>query len=54
MVSPALKKQVMAVDVFRKGTYCPTKWDSFENITKDKQDRFQASDHLCLWAEFQL
>jgi hypothetical protein len=39
------------VDVERRGYYAPTKWASFDNITKETKDRNQASDHHCLWAE---
>jgi endonuclease/exonuclease/phosphatase family metal-dependent hydrolase len=51
LLSPALRKKVQAVDVFRKGFYAPRKWESFENINSVNKDRFQASDHHCLWAE---
>jgi hypothetical protein len=42
------------VDVFRKGYYSPTKWESFENITRENKQRYQASDHHCVWAELDL
>jgi endonuclease/exonuclease/phosphatase family metal-dependent hydrolase len=51
LMSPALTKRVTQVDVFRKGFYAPTKWESFENITAENKARFQASDHHCVWAE---
>ena len=50
LLSPALRKKVQAVDVFRKGFYAPRKWESFENINQANKDRFQASDHHCVWA----
>jgi len=50
LLSPALRKHVQAVDVCRKGFYAPRKWESFENINQANKDRFQASDHHCLWA----
>jgi len=42
------------VDVFRKGFYAPKKWESFENINADNRDRYQASDHHCVWAELNI
>lgn len=54
LVSPALRRKVAAVDVFRKGYYAPTKWESFDNITRANKHRFQASDHHCVWAEIDL
>jgi len=51
LLSPALASRVTQVNVFRKGFYAPTKWQAFDNITKDTKDRFQASDHHCLWAD---
>jgi endonuclease/exonuclease/phosphatase family metal-dependent hydrolase len=54
LLSPALRKKVERVDVFRKGYYSPTKWESFENITPENKERFQASDHHCVWAELDL
>jgi endonuclease/exonuclease/phosphatase family metal-dependent hydrolase len=50
LLSPALRKHAEHVDVFRKGFYSPTKWESFENITRENKHRFQASDHHCVWA----
>lgn len=50
LLSPELRKKVEAVDVCRKGFYAPRKWESFENIDAENRDRFQASDHHCLWA----
>lgn len=54
LLSPALKDKVTKVDVERRGFYAPTKWQSFENINKETKDRFQASDHHCLWADIDL
>lgn len=54
LFSPSLAGKVTAVDVNRKGFYAPTKWDSYENINRDTKDRFQASDHHCLWADINL
>lgn len=54
LLSPALAGGVSAVDVERRGFYAPTKWPSFENINKDTKDRYQASDHHCLWADIEL
>jgi len=54
LMSPRLVERVMQVNVFRKGFYAPTKWESFENITKDTKDRNQASDHHCLWVDLDL
>ena len=51
LLSPALQRKVEMVDVFRKGFYAPRKWDSFENINAENRDRYQASDHHCVWAE---
>ncbi len=54
LLSPVLVQAVVGVDVNRRGFYAPTKWKSFENITKETKDRFQASDHHCLWADIEL
>ena len=54
LLSPDLAKRVSAVDVNRKGYYAPTKWESYGNITKDTKDRYQASDHHCLFADIDL
>lgn len=54
LLSPALRSKVQAVDVCRKGFYAPRKWEAFENINAANKDRFQASDHHCLWAEIQV
>jgi endonuclease/exonuclease/phosphatase family metal-dependent hydrolase len=54
LLSPALRRHVQAVDVCRKGFYAPRKWESFENINGANKDRFQASDHHCLWAEVEV
>lgn len=54
LLSPALVGGVAAVNVERRGFYAPTKWPSFENITKETKDRYQASDHHCLWADIEL
>ncbi len=51
LLSPELRRRVQAVDVCRKGYYAPTKWEAFPNITAKNKERFQASDHHCLWAE---
>ena len=51
LMSPALAEHVTAVDVNRRGFYAPTKWKSLPSITKETKDRFQASDHHCLWAD---
>lgn len=50
LLSPALRKKVEHVDVFRKGFYSPRKWEAFENINSENKGRFQASDHHCVWA----
>jgi endonuclease/exonuclease/phosphatase family metal-dependent hydrolase len=54
LLSPALRRKVETVDVFRKGFYAPRKWESFENINEENRDRFQASDHHCVWADLDL
>lgn len=51
LLSPELTSRVTAVDVCRKGTYAPRKWDCYDNITKDTKDRLAASDHQCVWAD---
>jgi len=51
---PRPAKEGPNVDVCRKGFYAPTKWESFENISAKNKNRFQASDHHCLWAEIQI
>ena len=54
LLSPELRKRVEAVDVCRKGFYAPQKWESFENIDAENRERFQASDHHCLWAAVEI
>jgi endonuclease/exonuclease/phosphatase family metal-dependent hydrolase len=54
LLSPALRRKVEHVDVFRKGFYSPSKWESFENITRENKERFQASDHHCVWADVEI
>jgi endonuclease/exonuclease/phosphatase family metal-dependent hydrolase len=51
LLSPALANHVTKVEVDRRGFYAPTKWASLPSITKHTKDRYQASDHHCLWAE---
>jgi endonuclease/exonuclease/phosphatase family metal-dependent hydrolase len=54
LLSPDLAKRVSAVDVNRKGYYAPTKWESYENINKEFKNRYNASDHHCVWADIDL
>ena len=54
LLSPALFDRATQIEVMRKGFYAPRKWESYENINAKTKDRFQASDHHCLWAEFDL
>jgi predicted extracellular nuclease len=54
LLSPALVPRVQRVDVFRRGFYAPTKWEAFENLTAETKERFQASDHHCLWADIEV
>jgi len=54
LLSPDLAQRVSAVDLNRRGFYAPTKWESYENINKETKDRFQASDHHCLFADIDL
>ena len=54
LLSPQLAAAVTQVDVERRGYYAPRKWESFENINAKTKDRYQASDHHCLWADLQL
>jgi endonuclease/exonuclease/phosphatase family metal-dependent hydrolase len=51
LLSPKLVAGAKDVGVFRKGYYAPEKWASFENINKQTKERFQASDHHCVWAD---
>lgn len=51
LLSPALRKKVEHVDVFRESFHSPREWESFENITGEDKHRFQASDHHCVWAQ---
>jgi endonuclease/exonuclease/phosphatase family metal-dependent hydrolase len=51
LLSPALKAKVTAVDVNRRGYYAPRKWESFENLNAETKNRYQASDHHCVWAD---
>ncbi len=50
IMSPALKKTVVDVGIERRGTYHPTLWTSFEGVDKNNE----ASDHHCIWADFNL
>jgi len=54
LLSPELVAKVKAVDVDRHGFYAPKKWESFENINPETKDRFQASDHHCVWADIDI
>jgi endonuclease/exonuclease/phosphatase family metal-dependent hydrolase len=54
LLSPSLARSVDLVDVDRRGFYAPRKWKSLESITKDTKDRFQASDHHCLYADIEI
>jgi endonuclease/exonuclease/phosphatase family metal-dependent hydrolase len=54
LLSPAIRQKVQAVDVCRKGFYAPEKWDSFSNINAQNRNRFQASDHHCVWADINI
>jgi len=54
LLSPALAAQVTAVDVDRRGFYAPQKWESFENVNAETKNRFQASDHHCVWADIDI
>jgi endonuclease/exonuclease/phosphatase family metal-dependent hydrolase len=54
LLSPELTARVTAVDVDRHGFYAPKKWESFDNINAKTKDRFQASDHHCLWADIDI
>lgn len=54
LLSPALRKMARAVDVFRKGYYAPTKWESYADINRETKDRYQASDHHCVWVDVEL
>lgn len=54
LLSPALFDQVLNVDVNRRGFYS-TKWDHFDNLDDKKdRERYQASDHHCVWVELDL
>ncbi len=54
LFSPALVSGVTKVDLDRRGFYAPNKWKSFDNLTPQTKDRYQASDHHCLWADITL
>jgi endonuclease/exonuclease/phosphatase family metal-dependent hydrolase len=54
LLSPELVARVRRVEVNRQGFYAPTKWKSFPNLTTQTKDRYQASDHHCLWVELDL
>ncbi|HTW93084.1 MAG TPA: endonuclease/exonuclease/phosphatase family protein [bacterium] len=48
LMSKDLVSQVKAVGVERRGTYSSQKWTPFPTVT---DERSQASDHHCLWAD---
>lgn len=54
LLSPDLAAKVTTVDVNRRGFYAPKKWESFENINAKTRDRFQASDHHCVWTDIDI
>lgn len=54
LLSPELTAKVAEVDVNRRGFYAPKKWESFENINAETKNRFQASDHHCMWVDIDL
>ncbi|HEX7838896.1 MAG TPA: endonuclease/exonuclease/phosphatase family protein [Kofleriaceae bacterium] len=54
LLSPDLTARLTAVDVNRHGFYAPTKWKSFDNINARTKNRFQASDHHCVWADIDI
>jgi endonuclease/exonuclease/phosphatase family metal-dependent hydrolase len=52
LMSSALRAGVREVGVCRKGWFAPGKWEAFENLDAESRERRSASDHHCLWAEF--
>ena len=50
IMSPTLKKKLVGVGIERRGSYHPTLWPVFDGVTA----RTEASDHHCIWAEFDL
>ena len=56
LLSTALQARVQAVGVERRGTRS-TKWESFPDLQAlpvARAERFQASDHHCLWVDIDL
>ncbi|EJN31872.1 metal-dependent hydrolase [Pseudomonas sp. GM78] len=50
IMSSALQPLLTGVGVERRGTYHPTLWPPFEGVTATTE----ASDHHCIWADFNL
>jgi len=50
IMSSALKAKLVDVGIERRGTYHPSLWSPFEGVTASTQ----ASDHHCIWADFNL
>lgn len=49
LMSPALAGTLQATGIERRGTYHPQTWKPFDTVRNKKQE---ASDHHCVWAEF--
>lgn len=50
IMSSALRSTLIDVGIERRGTYHPRLWPSFEGVTATTE----ASDHHCIWADFEL
>jgi len=50
IMSPQLQARLQDVGIERRGTYHPTLWEHFDSVSKTSE----ASDHLLVWADFDL
>jgi exonuclease III len=51
VMSPTLAGTLQATGIERRGSYHPQTWEPFDTVRNKKQE---ASDHQCVWAEFDI
>lgn len=51
IMSPTLAGTLQTTGIERRGSYHPQTWEPFDTVRNKKQE---ASDHQCVWAEFDL
>ncbi len=51
IMSPSLRQCLSTTGIERRGSYHPQTWQPFDTVRSKKQE---ASDHHCVWAEFEL